>query len=101
MPTPGHTPGSQSIIAETEHGRFAIAGDAIMLYENIERDIPPGFHVDVDAAVESLDRLRSKADHFLPGHDYEVFTEGKGRPTQIGPRHASRPTPRLPYPIEP
>ena len=65
------------------HGRFCIAGDAISLYENIERDIPPGFHVDVDASVDSMDRLRAKADHFLPGHDYEVFSDGG--PTEIGP----------------
>lgn len=99
VPTPGHTPGSHSIIAATEHGRFAIAGDAISLYENIEQDIPPGFHVDVDAAIDSMDRLRSKADHFLPGHEYEVFSDGGV--TQIGAKHASRPTPKLRYPLEP
>jgi glyoxylase-like metal-dependent hydrolase (beta-lactamase superfamily II) len=98
VPTPGHTPGSHSVIAETEHGRFAIAGDAISLYENIEKDIPPGFHVDVDAAVDSMDRLRSKADHFLPGHEYEVFSDGGV--TLIGAKHASRPTPKLRYPLD-
>ena len=92
VPSPGHTPGSHSVIADTEHGRFCIAGDAISLYENIERDIPPGFHVDVDAAMDTLDRLRAKADHFLPGHDYEVFSDGLV--TEIGRTHASRHTPR-------
>jgi glyoxylase-like metal-dependent hydrolase (beta-lactamase superfamily II) len=92
VPSPGHTPGSQSVIAGTEHGRFCIAGDAISVYENIERDIPPGFHVDVDAAMDTFDRLRAKADHFLPGHDYEVFSDGPV--TEIGRIHASRQTPR-------
>jgi glyoxylase-like metal-dependent hydrolase (beta-lactamase superfamily II) len=92
VPSPGHTPGSHSVIADTGHGRFCIAGDAISLYEKIERDIPPGFHVDVDAATDTLDRLRAKADHFLPGHDYEVFSDGLV--TEIGRTHASRQTPR-------
>ena len=98
VPTPGHTPGSQTVVATTEYGRFAIAGDAISLYENIENDIPPGYHVDVDAAVESMDRLRSRADHFLPGHEYEVFSAGGV--TQIGADHASRPTLRPRYPLD-
>jgi glyoxylase-like metal-dependent hydrolase (beta-lactamase superfamily II) len=89
VPAPGHTPGSQALIVETEHGSFCIAGDAISLYANIERDIPPGFHVDVDDSVESMDRLRTLADHFLPSHDYEVLTDGLITP--IDARHASRP----------
>jgi glyoxylase-like metal-dependent hydrolase (beta-lactamase superfamily II) len=92
VPAPGHTPGSHAVLVETEHGRFCIAGDAISLYENIERDIPPGFHVDVDAAMDTLERLRGKADHFLPGHDYEVLSDGLI--TEIGRVHASRETPR-------
>jgi glyoxylase-like metal-dependent hydrolase (beta-lactamase superfamily II) len=98
VPTPGHTPGSQALIADTEFGSFCIAGDAISLYANIEQDIPPGFHVDVDDAVESMDRLRSLADHFLPSHDYEVLSQG--RITPIGPTHASRPR-YVPRPVEP
>ena len=92
VPSPGHTPGSHSVVVETALGRFCIAGDAISLYENIEKDIPPGYHVDVDAAMETLDRLRAKADHFLPGHDAAVFSDGPV--TEIGRVHASRPTPR-------
>ena len=36
----------------------------------------PGFHVDVDESVDSMDRLRDLADHFLPSHDYEVLSSG-------------------------
>ncbi len=89
VPTPGHTPGSQAIIADTALGSFCIAGDAISLYANIEQDIPPGFHVDVDDAVDSMDRLRGLADHFLPSHDYGVLTDGLITP--IGAAHAARP----------
>ena len=95
VPSPGHTPGSQAVIARTRYGSFGIAGDAISTYENIEADIPPGFHVDVDASVDSMDRLRSMADHLLPSHDYAVFTDGPV--TQIGASHANRPVPAAPW----
>ena len=77
---PGHTPGSQAVIVDTDLGSFCIAGDAISTYANIEQDIPPGFHVNVDDSVDSMDRLRATADHFLPSHDYAVFTGGRHHP---------------------
>ena len=56
-PAPGHTPGSQAVIVASAEGTFAIGGDAVSMYENVEADIPPGFHTDVDQAVDSIDRL--------------------------------------------
>jgi glyoxylase-like metal-dependent hydrolase (beta-lactamase superfamily II) len=88
VPVPGHTPGSQAVIASTEHGRFCISGDAVCTYENVERDLPPGFHVDVDDSMDSMDRMRSMADVLLPSHDYAVFTDGAT--TEIGAAHATR-----------
>jgi hypothetical protein len=58
------------------------------MYENVEADIPPGFHTDVDQAVESIDRLAALADSLLPSHDYAVFTDGPV--TEIGPTHHAR-----------
>ncbi|HEX3427919.1 MAG TPA: N-acyl homoserine lactonase family protein, partial [Candidatus Limnocylindrales bacterium] len=75
-PVPGHTPGSQAVVIETADGTFAIAGDAVMAYANVEDDIPPGFHTSVDEAVDSIDRLATLADSLLPAHDYAVFTDG-------------------------
>ena len=83
----GHTPGSQAVIADTAHGSFAIAGDAVSTYANIDRDLPPGYHVDVDASMETLDDLRRAADHVLPSHDYAVFTDGPV--TAIGAAHGA------------
>lgn len=88
LPVPGHTPGSQAVVAETAWGSFCISGDAVCTYENVERDLPPGFHVDVDASMESMDRMRGVADHLLPSHDYSVFTDGPT--TEIGASHAAR-----------
>nr|MBA3906831.1 hypothetical protein [Pseudonocardiales bacterium] len=72
-------------VVDTAHGSFCIAGDAISTYRNIDEDLPPGYHVDVDDSMESMDRLRSSADHLLPSHDYAVFTDGPV--TQIGAAH--------------
>ena len=87
-PAPGHTPGSQAVVVATADGTFAIGGDAVTSYANVEDDIPPGFHTNVDEAVESIDRLARLADSLLPAHDYAVFTDGPT--TQIGAAHAAR-----------
>lgn len=87
IPVPGHTPGSQAIAVDTEHGTFCIGGDAIMTYDNIERNLPPGFHVNVDDAVSSLDRMRAESDHLLPSHDYGVLLDGNV--TAIDARHTT------------
>ncbi len=86
LPAPGHTPGSQALVVDTADGTFAIAGDAVCTYETVDRDLPPGYHVDVDASMDSLDTLRA-AGHLLPSHDYRVFTDGPV--TQIGRGHGA------------
>lgn len=92
VPAPGHTPGSQAVIVDTVDGSFCIAGDAISTYRNIDDDLPPGYHVNVDESMDSMDRLREQADHLLPSHDYAVFTDGPV--TEIGAAHAARRTAR-------
>jgi N-acyl homoserine lactone hydrolase len=94
VPVPGHTPGSQAVVVRTGHGTFAIAGDAICTYQNIEADLPPGFHTDVDASMSSMDLMRGSADHVLPSHDYAVLSDGPI--TEIGALHAARPVPPVP-----
>ena len=86
VPAMGHTPGSQAVLVETALGLVGIAGDAICTYENLRLDVPPGFHVNVDASVETMDRLRVATDVLLPSHDYAVFTDGPI--TEISAIHA-------------
>ena len=38
--TPGHSPGSQAVLVDTESGLFVIAGDTIAHYVNME--VPKG-----------------------------------------------------------
>lgn len=79
---PGHTPGSQAVRIRTKHGWVTISGDAVFTYENLEKGIPPGFHVDVDHAMESMHKIASVSDLVLPSHDYRVF-DNKSEPKEF------------------
>lgn len=70
---PGHTPGSQAVRVQTRDGWATIAGDAVFTYENLEKDIPPGFHVNLDASLASMHKIAACSDFVLPSHDYRVF----------------------------
>jgi glyoxylase-like metal-dependent hydrolase (beta-lactamase superfamily II) len=79
IPTPGHTPGHQSVLVETAGGRYCIAGDAVMWFENLERRVPPGYHVSTLDCMESITRIQRAADHVLPGHEPRVFERRPAR----------------------
>lgn len=70
---PGHTPGSQAVRIRTKQGWATISGDAVFTYENLDKDIPPGFHVNIDAAMDSMHKIATVSDLVLPSHDYRVF----------------------------
>jgi N-acyl homoserine lactone hydrolase len=72
--TPGHSPGSQAVLVDTEGGLFVLAGDTIAHYVNM--DVPAGasywpgpLYVDLREYYASLDRLRDLGGTILPGHD--------------------------------
>jgi len=44
---PGHTPGTQGLNVNTKKGKYLIASDTFPTFENIEKGIPPGIHVDL------------------------------------------------------
>ncbi len=77
--TPGHTPGHQSVLVETAAGRYCIAGDAVMWFENLERNIPPGIHTSTIDCMASMARIVREADHVLPGHDPKLFERTPAR----------------------
>lgn len=77
--TPGHTPGHQSVMVNTSAGRYCIAGDAVMWYENLERNIPPGIHTSMIECMASMARIAREADHVLPGHDPKLFERTPAR----------------------
>ena len=71
--TPGHTPGGQTVLVETGSGIYAIPGDNVFLYENIEKNIPCGHIYSRADWFSSMDKVRRMADHIIPSHDQLVF----------------------------
>jgi N-acyl homoserine lactone hydrolase len=78
FPTPGHSPGHQSVAVETEGGVHVIAGDAVFAYDNLEpasKHLPftiMGRFTDIVAAWHSLEEIARRADVVLPGHDMKT-----------------------------
>jgi N-acyl homoserine lactone hydrolase len=57
--TPGHTPGSQSLMVRlAKSGYVILSGDVAHLEENFERDIVPSLNVDKGESVASMDRIK-------------------------------------------
>lgn len=86
---PGHTPGMQGVLLDTEAGQYVLASDLVSLYDNLGTDgtdwTVPGIHTDIVACERSLERLRSLDATILPSHDWKVLNntvyppEGAGR----------------------
>lgn len=79
FPTPGHSPGHQSVCVDTEGGVHVIAGDAVFSYDNLDPagEHPPftimGRFMDIVAAWRSVEDIFSRADVLLPGLDMRTL----------------------------
>lgn len=80
IPTPGHSPGHQSVVVNTAQGPYIIAGDAAFVKENMEGDpermlpyLPIGRFVNFFDMWHSLERIASYRGVVLPGHDSRVL----------------------------
>jgi N-acyl homoserine lactone hydrolase len=76
--TPGHTPGTQAVLVDTDGGRYAIASDNVPFGSSqrgrtLREWTPNGIHVSLDQCYESLSRLHALADFLLPSHDPQVL----------------------------
>jgi len=76
--TPGHTPGSQSVVVKGEKKAYVLAGDNVPLYDNLPgRDTPHftpnGIHVDLEAYYRSFRRIEAVGGEILPSHDSRVL----------------------------
>jgi len=83
--TPGHTAGHYSLLVEMgDQPAMLFAGDAAYTYENIERQIVGGFHLDTVASVDSIRRLkylaRTRHAQIFPSHEMAAFTSWKTAP---------------------
>ena len=80
---PGHTRGMQCVAVETGAGIVVLTGDLVTLRASLEYD-PPRFNAllyndsAASLAQTSLNKVLSKSELVLPGHDADVFTPGMG-----------------------
>jgi len=75
---PGHTPGFQGVLVETEKGKCMLAGDSIPLYENWlgvnnKEHIPSAVHVNTLDCYSSFDKIESLSDYILAGRDKKIL----------------------------
>ncbi len=68
--TPGHTPGSQSLMVHlAKSGYIVLSGDVAHLEDNFERDIVPSLNVDKGESVASMDRIKQ----IMADYDAQLF----------------------------
>jgi N-acyl homoserine lactone hydrolase len=79
FPTPGHSPGHQSVAVATEGGVHVIAGDAVFSYANLA---PTGEHLpftvmgrfsDIVESWHSMEEIVRRGEVILPGHDMRTM----------------------------
>ncbi len=76
VPTPGHSPGHQSLMLLEGDTYYLFAGDAIFNLERAQRARDSGFAADLDAARATHETIRKQLRDFqtvlAPAHDYGV-----------------------------
>ena len=74
IPTPGHTPGGQSVAVETDVGTAVITGFCCngSNFPSVGPAVTPGVHINAIEAYESAQRVKELADIIIPIHDVEV-----------------------------
>lgn len=70
---PGHSPGSQGVVVNTEVGKIVIAGDLMNTFQNWEEKIPCGIAANIEDCFSSIQRLEACNAIVLPSHDHRVF----------------------------
>ncbi len=70
--TPGHTPGSISVVASTSRGVYAITSDTA---KNVRELVTKDFSLRActpEVCASSTDRILRMANYIIPGHDQEL-----------------------------
>jgi glyoxylase-like metal-dependent hydrolase (beta-lactamase superfamily II) len=75
--SPGHTPGSQSVVVQGRN-TYVLSGDNVPLYDNLPGGHGPQFtpcsiYVDMEAYYRSFRRLLDAGGEILPSHDMRVL----------------------------
>ncbi|RFS83436.1 N-acyl homoserine lactonase family protein [Actinomadura spongiicola] len=78
VPLPGHTPGSQGVLVETDAGRFLLAGDAIGVYENWDphdwrKCVAPTIHTNLFECYDTFQFVADLDCEVIPSHDHRIL----------------------------
>lgn len=73
--TPGHTPGSQSLLVETAAGLYALVSDFALCYENYTDCRPIAIFTSADDWYNSYRKIKKLAPIILPTHEVSVFDQ--------------------------
>jgi N-acyl homoserine lactone hydrolase len=100
--TPGHTPGHQSVLVNTDEGKLCVTGDAVAFRQSFAEHRCSAIIVSVKEAMESLDKIRTLADRVLMNHDpllvqhqssgFPSILEMEGSPLGDGSQAGEAPT---------
>jgi len=86
IPTPGHTPGHQSLKVTTAKGTYVLAGDACYLKQSLDDLHMPRFRHDEEAMLASfhlLRDLRARGATIMYGHDPEFWESVPQAPLRL------------------
>ncbi|MCL5669771.1 MAG: N-acyl homoserine lactonase family protein [Acidobacteria bacterium] len=89
FPTPGHTPGHQSLYVKPSDGKaFIYCSDALYTLENMEKFIPPGLAADIPSAMQTINWFRFEewtGVKIVPSHDPEYWSKHAWAPSELVP----------------
>lgn len=70
---PGHSPGSQGVVVDTEEGKVIIAGDLISVKEGWDLRLPCGIFTSTEDCYRSFAKMERYHALVLGSHDYTTF----------------------------
>lgn len=89
FPTPGHTPGHQSLYVKLSTGvEFIYCADALYTLENMERMVPQGLATDIAAAMQNVRWFQLEAWRgvkIVPSHDPGYWAKRAWAPSELVP----------------
>ncbi|MDD5169844.1 MAG: hypothetical protein PHN75_13560, partial [Syntrophales bacterium] len=89
FPTPGHTPGHQSLYVKPSKGKaFIYCADALYTLENLEKFIPPGLAADIPGAMQNVNWFKLEdwiGVKIVPSHDPEYWAKHNWAPKVLVP----------------
>lgn len=89
LPTPGHTPGHQSLYVKPSAGApFIYCADALYTLENMEKFIAPALATDIPRTMQNINWFKFEAQlgvSIVPSHDPEYWAKRAWAPQEFSP----------------